>query len=210
MRNFKVNTNFDRLQDDELSILAGKIVTAVEEQPLFADIAPTVEAMRVLADDYRQKQEISTRGGSILEKMQKRDSRVLLCKALKVWGQYVNNLADGNVTILGSSGMILSKPPTGPQPPELVRMVRLKDGPLSGQILTNFAPQRGVFSYEVQVGEIPEGQDTIQWQEAITTSSSRNVLLDGLTAGRNYYVRVRARNRVGLGDWSQPVFMMVR
>lgn len=206
----EVNTNFAELKDDEFVVFADKVITAISENSLFADIDPTPAELQVLADDYQEKQEVSSRGGSVLENMQKNDSRDALSKALKKWAHFVNEVADGNSTILTSSGMILAKPRTASEVPDIIGCVKLKDSSRSRQILASFEPQENIRGYEVQVGTIEDGQVNIQWGETQHSNSSRNFLIDELEPGVRYYVRVRARNSAGTGDWSEPVSLIAR
>lgn len=171
---------------------------------------PGIDDVQALIDDYRQKKEISVGGGSILDNRQKKDSKIRLARALKKWAIYVNDIANGDLTTLVSSGMILAKQPEDSDVPAIIGWIKLKDGPTTGQIAATFEAQKNVKAYEVQVGVISEGQSTIQWRESLQCNSSRNFLITDLEPGVRYFVRVRARSLAGFGNWSEPVSLIAR
>lgn len=206
----KVKTNFDRIADEQLCVLASTIISAMEENAVFENIVPTPAQLQVLADDFREKQEVSLRGGSVLDNRQKRVSRTNLCRALRTLGNNVNDIANGDLIILSSSAMIMHEPAVDPDYPRIAGWMKLKDGKLSAQALLSFESQKNVTIYEVQVGEMEEGQTTIQWRDTLMSKSSRNVLIDGLVPATRYYVRVRARNSAGIGDWNEPISIIAR
>lgn len=206
----RVKTNFNRFRDDELVVLSGRVVAAISENPIFENIVPTIAELQALADSYRENQEVSSRGGSMLERRQKKDSRIALSRALKKWAIYVNDVANGNLIILTSSAMVLAKQPEDPDLPTIILSVRMKDGPVSGQIAVSFEPQKNIKAYEVQVGVLADDLTEIIWGERLQCNSSRKFIIDVLQPGVRYFVRVRARNSAGLGNWSEPVSLIAR
>lgn len=206
----KVITSYRELSDDGLAVLAGKIVGAMTDNAYFPDPSPSLSELTLLLEDYRQKHEIAVNGGSLLDKRLKRESRKALLKSLRLLAYHVNIVADGNLPALTSSGMILAKQPGRTYEPDIVRGLLLKDGNLSGQINVSFVAQKDVWDYEIQVGVIPDGETSVVWGESYTTSNSRGNILAPMTPGTNYYIRVRARNRQGIGDWSEPASLIAR
>jgi hypothetical protein len=47
------------------------------------------------------------------------------------------------------------------------------------------------------------------WTDIDPFSNSRRFEIDGLTRGKDVWVRVRARNKNGFGPWSDPATIMV-
>jgi len=67
------------------------------------------------------------------------------------------------------------------------------------------------WEYEYAVASERDEQGEIKWpEELMRTSNSRGNIIAPVTMGTLYYVRVRARNRRGAGDWSEAVTLMAR
>src|SRR5690606_6612421 len=109
----------------------------------------------------------------------------------------------GSLAMLTSSAMILAKQPSGKDVPYVIARVILKDGSLSGQMRVSFTAQRSVWEYEMQVGLWSVDDPDIVWGESYFTTTSRGNIIAPLLPGTKYYVRVRARNGRGSGDWTE-------
>ncbi len=210
MKKDSVISSYKGVKEDELAIVAGKILGAMTENANFVDPVPSVEELKLVVEDYRNKQEIAVNGGSSLDKRLKDESKKALRYQLHQLAHYVNTVADGNLAILTSSGMILAKQPSDSQVPFVIDHVTLGDGNLSGQIRVDFAPQKSIWDYEMQIGDWPSGADGVVWKESYTTTNSKGNIIASLTPGTRYYVHVRARNRKGTGDWSEHVSLIAR
>ncbi|WP_437917996.1 fibronectin type III domain-containing protein [Sphingobacterium sp. LRF_L2] len=210
MRKEKVVTNYGKLNHDELAVLAGKIVTAMTDNANFTTPNPTVAELTALTEDYRLKQETSIRGGSVLDKRLKRESRDNLLNGLTVLAHYVNTTANGNLAALTSSALILAKQPGSKNEPIVVARIMLKDGPLSGQMRVDFTSQKDIWDYEYELGQVLDDSGIVTWEDSFLTTSSRGNIVSSLVPARRYHVRVRARNSKGTGDWSESASMIVR
>lgn len=210
MRKDKVISSYKYLSDDELAALAGKILGAMTGNPNFENPTPALEVLEEVVTDYRTKHEIAIRGGSVLEKRQKNESREHLLGQLTQLAHYVNTIAVGRPAVLTSSALILAKQPSGLTVPTVIDRVLLKDASLSGQMQVSFTAQRAIWEYEIQIGEWPEESVDINWGESFFTTTSRGNVIASLEIGKRYYVRVRARNAKGRGDWTEAVSMIVR
>lgn len=210
MRKDRVISNYTYLSDDELAALAGKILGAMTGNPNFENPTPEMEILEGAVTDYRTKHEIAIRGGSVLEKRLKNESREHLLGQLSQLAHYVNTVAMGRLAVLTSSALILAKHPSGVVVPAVIERVLLKDGSLSGQMQVSFTSQRAIWEYEIQIGEWPVESPDIEWGESFFTTTSRGTVIASLEAGKRYYVRVRARNAKGTGDWTEGVSMIVR
>lgn len=210
MRKDKVITSYKSLSDDELAVLAGKILGAMTANANFVNPTPTLEKLEDAVTDYRTKHEIAIRGGSVLETRLKNESRKHLLGELSQLARYVNSIAVGRAAALTSSALILAKQPSAVVAPTMIERVVLKDGSLGGQMQVNFTAQRAVWEYEIQIGEWPNESVDVEWGESFFTTTSRGNVIAPLEIGKRYYVRVRARNAKGAGDWTEAVSMIVR
>ena len=85
--------------------------------------------------------------------------------------------------------------------------LQLKHGLLSGEVLGRCqALGENIKTYEIQWTLDPMAGP---WTDGEPTSSSRGFKLSGLPWGKDIWVRVRARNVVGAGGWSDPATIMV-
>lgn len=210
MRTPKVRTYYGKLAESRLITLAGKIVEEMTNNPYFPDPQIPITTLAELVADFRKKAEIALNGGSAMDRELKKESRTALVKGLRILGHYVNIKANGNQVALSSSGMILHKEHAPKEKPYIVEGIRLKDTKLSGQIRVDFHPQRHVDEYEIQWGEWDHLSHKMCTENTRFTSTSINNVLEPVIPAQRYYVRVRARNNKGFGNWSEPVSIIAR
>jgi hypothetical protein len=134
---------------------------------------------------------------------------------LSFLAMYVNNIAQGDVQKIFSSGMELSKDsePVGmlPAPGD----VRLEKGSNEGKIFVRFTKVENAKSYEIDYSEsaetqlnLPDNLEDIPWEHA-GTSTGTKFEITGLSSGNRILVRVAAVNAEGQGTWSDPATMVV-
>lgn len=210
MRKERVYIAYEKWDDYALSSLAGKTLACMTDNPLFAEPKPSLSDYAILVADYKTKHEIAATRGSQLEKKSRDVAREKLLFAMRQLAFYVNVEADGDAEILASSGFPLVPPPRTTPYPQVIVQVRLEDGRVSGEVKLNFAPQRHISEYEYCYATMLDEFNEPRWGEIRSKSSSRSIYIDGLQPGEKVYVRVRARNNKGIGDWSEPVYLIVR
>lgn len=212
MRKEKVISNYTGLSDYELSTLAGRVLKAMQEtttQASFPNPNPSLTDLETIVTDYISKHEVASRRGSALEISLKNESRDALLFALKNLAHHVNELANGQLSMLLSTGLVLVSKPSGSELPLVSSRLQLRDGRISGQLRLDFTPVKKVWEYEVEVGR-EDATNTIDWFETFNTTSSRSNILTDKIPGVKYFVRVRARNSKGYGDWSEAVSLIAR
>lgn len=199
------------MKDSDLAILAGKVAVAMEGNTYFSpDIQPSAAAILAAVTDYRAKHEVAINGGSKYERDLKKESKQALLYLLTHLAHSVNVEANGNVVALSSTGLLFNKQHTGLVEPGTTLRVLVRDGRISGQMRVDFDKIPDVFEYEIQVGQVMEGETEIRWGTVYTTTSSSGTVIAPLTPGVRYYVRVRGRNRIGAGNWSDVASLLVR
>ena len=209
MRKEKVISNYYRLSDNELATLAGKALGALEDNENFTDLNPSLLELKAVTEDYRTKHEIASRGGSVLEVSLKNESRDALLASLRILAHHVNAIANGSLAVLNSTGLILAKQPSQVIVPGVTDRIMLRDAPLKGQVRLDFTPVKDAWEYEIAVGEMGlEG--IIDWSQTYPSTSSRAIVLSPFESGSRIYVRIRARNGRGFGDWSEHASTIVR
>lgn len=210
MRKERLLLSYTHLTDYELSTLAGRVLVAITGNPHFADPMPALADFEPLVNDYRAKHEIASRRGSALEISEKNESRRLLLQALKQLAFYANTVADGSQPVLVSSGLILASQPSEVFVPDVPRLLRLRDGRISGQMRLDFEAVKDAWEYLYTVSGTVDEQGAIVWPEPQLTTRSNLNFIDPVEPGTIYYARVRARNSKGLGDWSETVSLIAR
>lgn len=210
MRKERVLLSYSHLTDYELSTLAGRVLAAVTDNGNFPDPTPPLAELEPLVNTYRSRHEIASRRGSALEISEKNDSRRLLLEGLKQLAFYANTIADGSQPVLVSSGLILASQPTETFVPDIPRLLRLRDGRVSGQMRLDFQPVKDAWEYLYAVSDTVDEQGNIVWPEPALTTRSKLNFIDPVEPGKTYYARVRARNSKGMGDWSETVSLIAR
>ncbi|SEM04647.1 hypothetical protein SAMN05216436_101252 [bacterium A37T11] len=210
MRINKVKSNYDRLNDHELSTRADGVVLGLTGNTFFPDAVPTAADFKVLADDFKDKLAIASPRGSSLEISMKDEARIVLLKAMRRLANCVNDVADGNAPMLFSSGFDMGAQPKDLPSPGKVTGVKVTDGRQSGQMRLDFDSLKEAYQYEYQISyQLDENGDPI-WGESFFTGSSRANTIAPVIPDERYYVRVRARNTKGIGDWSDIVSLRAR
>ncbi|MBL1410357.1 fibronectin type III domain-containing protein [Sphingobacterium faecale] len=211
MRRDKVITNYAKIKESELAILAGKVAAQMEGNANFSnDLKPTAAELLAAAEDYRIKHEVAINGGSKHEKQLKKESKTKLLDMLSDMAHAINIEAKGNAVALSSTGLILQKQHVPVSLPGTTLRVVLRDGPVSGMMRTDFDKIPETYEYEIQIGTMDTVRQEIDWGKTLITTTSSQNYMDNLTPGTLYYVRVRGKNRLGYGNWSDAVSLIAR
>jgi hypothetical protein len=96
----------------------------------------------------------------------------------------------------------LTEPPPAPQ------NLRLRHGQMPGSVdgIVDPIPGGNIRSYE---GQWSLDADAGPWSETFTFPNSRALRFTNLTRGKDTWFRIRGRNTVGPGPWSDPATIMV-
>lgn len=210
MRKATIYQSYEKWDDYSLSTLAGRTLAFMTGNLNFPDPRPAMDDYTVIVNDYREKHEIASKRGSQLEIKAKDNARALVLQAMKELSFYVNTIAKGDGQILASSGFELVPPPQSTAYPDIPKNLRLSDGRVSGELRFMFGSLRSAWEYEYQYATALDVNSDPEWGELHRTTNSRGNYISGLTAGERCYVRVRARNGKGTGDWSEAVSIIVR
>ena len=204
----KALIGFGSMLDDQLLTAATTIIAAMTGNANFPTPNPPLVDIQLLLDDFSAKLAAARKRGSPEDTAIKDESIPALVSALQKLGYYVNSVADGQLSVLLSSGFPTNGPSTPSMTPPIVLNVRLSDTNQSGQMRLDFAAQKKVLVYEYCYRKV--GAPDEPWSDRLTTSSSRNNIIAPLEVGQYYEVRVRAVNTKGAGDWSNTAMLLVR
>lgn len=201
---------FKTYSDENLAVLAGTVHAAMQVNPFFEDSNLDLTELEDAIEDFEEKLSISRRKGSPYDTALKNDSRVQLVQALEGIVFIVNKVANGNLTILLSSGLPISNYRSSILPPKIIEGLKLKDGHQPGQMLLSFNRQDNIRVYQYRYSKEKNEEGEIQWSDPIYTTRSMNNLIEPVVPGAIYYVSVRARNSKGISVWSDYITWMAR
>ena len=121
---------------------------------------------------------------------------------LKQLANYVENKSGNDLAVLESSGFSAALPPTpvGTLPPP--HNLFVTTGDVDGNLDCHWDSIYGAKSYVVEVNIADPVKDA-DWKENITVTKS-SCVLEGLTSGTRYWVRVAAIGAAGRGGFSDP------
>jgi hypothetical protein len=210
MRKKKVILDYSLVSDHEFNTMVGKVLDCLEGHTILVDLPVSLVDLKALADDFKMKWQRASRGGSVLEIAQKNESKKLVAQSLKSIAFYVNTVADGSRSILLSSGLILENDPKTSEVPGVVQEAALVDGKQRNQMIVKFKSLKDALLYEYQVTSTLDAFDQPVWGEMYQTSTSYANVFSPIQAGYTYYLRIRARNKRGIGDWCNPVNLTAR
>lgn len=210
MRRKKVVLDYSGLKDDELNTLAGKVLDCLDGHETFIDPPVELEVLEEQITDFRLKWQKASRGGSLLEIALKNDAKDIIAFSLKEIAFYVNKIGRGSHSTLLSSGLILEADRKASQAPDQVIGVELRDGKQKGQLEVRFAPLKAAALYEYEIASSLTEDAEPDWNEVFQASSSLNNIYAIAKPDHIYYLRVRARNKRGIGDWSEVASLKTR
>lgn len=200
----KIITGYSDYSADDLWHLGDTVVTNLPGIPIFATLKPTVA--EITAQTGALETAINMHGPGRKQSIQIAfDALAELLGQVAVNAPQVDGVTDAP---LAEIGLPLVQPPTrATNPPDAPLDLRLDHGALPGDLAGRFkAPPGNNRVFEAQWTLDPNGNT---WSEIITFTNSRALRLSSLPRGKDVWVRVRARNSIGAGAWSDPATIMV-
>ena len=192
MRIPKITLNFARLRDSVFENKAKHILESMTDNPNFPDPIPTLVQLQTAITNYSNALVAAAELGknNVANKNKYRSELELLLFQL---GMFVMFVANGNVTILISSGYTLSKEPE-PQHLENPGMVMLENGISTGQLVATIKKPAGARSFAHEICDEQPTPATV-WNSTPTSRSS--FVFNGLLPGKQYWVRVAVTGSAG-------------
>jgi len=209
-----INTSFTKLSNVNFAAQAERIVSAMTNNAAFPAPWPsTVPALAQIQADLATFQAAvnDTAAGDKKRIPDRKAARSTLAEDLKQLAFYVQTVAQGQETVLGTTGYPLRQiapravNPAVPAAPAGLKLIR---GPVSGSLVVRAqrVPKSG--SYDVQIATADPTVEA-NWTAAGTFKNCGRIELAGLTPGKVYSVRVRAIGTAGPGAWTPPSSLMV-
>lgn len=172
------------------------IVDSMTGNPNFPTPSPTLEAV-ITANTELSTAYSNALGGGLELKAIQRSKDAALKVLLRSLIDYVNGVAQGDEDIVLSSGFEISKipQPIGKMPQVTNLYGRGGDG--DGTATLKWLGIYGAKTYTVEMSD-----DGVVFTPRLSTTRSRNVVIDELEIGRFYFFRVAAIGAAGQGAFS--------
>jgi len=138
-------------------------------------------------------------------------ARLILTDQLKRLIPYLELIAQGDTHVLATTGYDLRKDIVRGANADILPAphdFRVAHGAKSGSFDIHIAKLLGAGSYEVQITEHDPAIEA-NWRHAMTSITAAHILLEGLTPGQAYWMRVRGIGSAGAGVWTEPVNLIV-
>jgi len=210
MKYQRAKSSFFRSKDAHLLVQANAILHGLTGSSVFPSPRPTLAELKAAIHDYESKLYKAQQGG-LLQREAKRESKRKLATTLQELAFYVNRVADGDLTLLYSSGFpVFTGRKKGFVPDTPGRPV-LKDGSVSGQAVLSFGPVGRDMIYEYRIADsVDMASKKPIWGEIKYTTRSFKNIVQGYASGQTIWIQVRARNKHGASDWTESVKWMMR
>src|SRR5690606_4887305 len=148
-----------------------------ESNPHYPAPVPDLSEVSDAHDDFAAKLGIARKRSGPEETSAKNDARRVLAGLLKRLAFYVTTTADGDLTVLLSSGFRTTAYPQRGRVPERPFGARLVRGRQSGQLVFSVQRVPRTLYYEYRYGTKQEDETEPAWGEIlVTTSSLGNVI----------------------------------
>src|SRR6266487_4108486 len=192
---------FSRLKDAELSPKAENIVNSMTGNPNFPEPNPALAAVQENIDAYNAALAKATSNGGKADTLDKDQKRKILQTSLAQLGSYVENTAEGNEVVMAGSGFDLSKVKS--KVGALQKPENFKSEPASNKGTMQLSVKKVVNAdfYEFQFSEFPVNGGG--WQTR--TTQKRNLIVEGLTSGKQYIFRVAGAGSDASRIWSDEI-----
>ena len=210
----KLITTFDRLNESDFLAKAGTIVTNLNANANYPEpwavqvssLAQLTTSYTAYLDNYH-----AALTHDQLKIALRNSARLALTEQLKDLIPYLEMLAQGNTNMLATTGYDLRKDIVRGGNADILAApndFRVTHGAKGGSFDIHLAKLLGAGSYEVQITESDPAIEA-NWRHAMSSITAAHILLEGLTPGQAYWVRVRGIGTAGAGVWTEPVNLIV-
>jgi hypothetical protein len=210
----KLIVTFDRLNNAEFVTKSGTIVAGLTEnanypEPWMPQLSTLVELTIAQTDFQTAYHEALSMDR--LKIAHREDCRFILTGMLRKLAPYIEIVAQGNVSVLETSGYDLRHDTAHlnifeplPAPIDFI----VSHGAFSGTIDVKVTRLDGVSNYEAQITQL-DPMVELNWVHALWSTSATHMLISNLIPGQIYWVRVRGLGAHGVGLWTDPHNIMV-
>lgn len=199
----RLKSGFSKFRDRSLVQKADAITTALCGNTHFADLQPLLPPLSSALEEFRRALAMAPGQAADAVIAASRAKLTTLLYNLAHSIELTPNLTD---EMLATTGFEIRRPSVRTAAPvEAPQNVRLRTTGTSGQLQLLCNAVKRARAYQLQFTEDPIGS---QWNDGGVFASTRGILLNDLTRGKDYWVRIRAIGPDGPGPWSDPATAM--
>ncbi|WP_243349413.1 fibronectin type III domain-containing protein [Parabacteroides sp. FAFU027] len=184
----KILNNLEKLNDSALSTMAQHIINSLTGNSYFPALTPSLDEVTTVKKEFDDSL-IAAQTGDRVKIAIKNEKRTNLIDILHRLARCVEMVANGNRSILLSSGFEVSKERSSTTELEIPENLKIMDGNASGEIYVCCDSVQGARSYVFEYTLDPLANES-SWTSQTTTKSE--FIIKGLIPGKKYWVRVIA------------------
>ena len=186
MKTARIQLDFSRFTDADFLQKSLYIITCMTGNVSFPAPVPPLADVQAAYETYSSGLAAAAALGrqAVLDKNIGREE---LERVLGQLGRYVMYVANGNESILGSSGFTLAKMPQ-PMVLDTPGNVTLEHGDNPGELISQVPKQNGI-TFNHQITDALPTEETVWTSHTVSTS---RYTFTGLVPGKQYWVRVAA------------------
>ncbi|MDP4285476.1 MAG: hypothetical protein Q8891_13705 [Bacteroidota bacterium] len=205
MKQAKLSINFVPLTDSDFRLKVTLILESMAGNAYFPNPSPALSEIRENLNQYNQFL-IEAQDMSRMAIANKKQTRKTLEQQLAQLALYIMHIAQGNETMLVSSGFTLYKKP------ESIHIsapgnVTLTSGMNSGELTSSIKAVKGAKCYLFEITPDPITDNSL-WQ--VNNSSRRKFTFTRLKQGQRYWVRIAALGSGQQKVYSDPAYQWVQ
>ncbi|MBP6575496.1 MAG: hypothetical protein KA230_13675 [Flavobacteriales bacterium] len=183
-----IKLSLTRISVNRLATLAGRVAGKLTDNPHFPE--PAVPPAELLEAKSKLTNLISlATNGSLQSLLQRKDAEAHMCSLLRKEADYVRLIAQGNATILTTSGFELRSERGAISSLAAPKGLRARMTGIPGGVYLQCSPVHGAHFYEVWTAGAAGLAG--EWQ-LLTTSTRTRIMLSGLESARYHHFKVKA------------------
>ena len=206
MRKQRAIIGFSKYAETNLVATATNIVNKMPSDPDFPKPTPSIASVNASLKDFKRAREKCIEGTK-QDTAYKNEKKIELVLKLSALGNYVNTVADGDVTKIDGSGFPLTKlpGPVGilPAPDYL----HIRDNDNHGELAVEISYVPKASGYVVIYSEVPAPEDLDEWHSK-TFSKAAGILV-GLKSATKYVFKAAAAspeaNKLNHYNYTEPI-----
>jgi hypothetical protein len=189
---------------EQLVAVCGGIIKGLADNPAFPSPPFDLKTVQAAVDDLNAALAAQAHGGmaATAEKNNKQAHLISIMRKLK---HYVEDNCGNDVAVLLTSGFQAAQYMRSRMPlinPSILSV----DSGNRGALVLKVTPIARAKCYEVRCAAVSAGNTPDSWQPGGLFTTTRSLIVTGLTPGATYVFQVRAvGGSTGYSDWSNPV-----
>jgi len=195
----------NRYTDSEFGVKTSTIATSLAGNPNFESLKDKAAEIKTQGDTYRGWLDRMPEGSKQVT-LAKNESRKLLEDTLNDTGIKIQDLSGGDEKLILSTGFDVRRKPAPVGLLERPVNVTAKAGPRRGSLEISWDVVPNAYMYEIEYADAPSTEDS-KWIH--TSNTKRKIVIDGLTRGKAYVIRVAAAGSDPGRVWSDEIISYV-